>query len=114
MTRYFLFEYDDYYPSGGFNDLTSIFESESDALAKIKNMNVWWSNVDIYSLEDGSNKPELLYHRFSALDAFNKVWSVIGNNEKKLIKLVGVAIGTARWPESYRDAKMSNYKMEVE
>ena len=112
MNRYFLFEYESYYPHGGFRDLTGIFESESDTLAILDKCE-WEDNVEIYLLKDDS-KPELLYHKFSALDGSNEVWSVIGNKEEKIIKLVGATMGKARWPESYRDAKMSNYKMEVE
>ena len=114
MTRYFLFEYNDYYPRGGFNDLTGVFESENDALADIKSGGVWQDNVEIHSLNNGDDEPELLYHRFSVLDDSNEVWFVIGNSEKKIIKLVGVVKGKARWPESYRDAKMDDFKMEVE
>ena len=113
MTRYFLFEYDDYYPCGGFNDLTGIFESEGDTLA-ILDKHEWEDNVEIYSLESDNSKPELLYHKFSAVDESNMIWSVIGSKEKKTIKLVGIAMGKARWPTEYQDAKMSDFKMEVE
>ena len=114
MTRYFLFEYDDYYPCGGFNDLTGIFESENAALAKIKNENAWASNIEIYSLDSDNDGPELLYCKFSVLDESNEIWSVIASSEKMTIRLVGVSMGKARWPKSYRDAQMSDFKMEVE
>ncbi len=114
MTRYFLFEYNNYEPLGGFDDLTGIFESEDDVLAEIKSRSSWRDNTDVYSLEDDNDKPELLYHKFSVLDESNEIRSVVGNSEKKTIRLVGVAIGKARWPKSYRDAKMSDFKMEVE
>ena len=114
MTRYFLFKYASYYPCGGFGDLTGIFESESTALAEIQGVDMWEDNADIYSLEDGDDRPELLYYKFSVIDESNEIWPVIGNRGKRIIRLIGKTIGTARWPESYRNDKMSNYKMEVE
>ena len=115
MTRYFLFEYDDYYPCGGFDDLTGIFESEGDVLAEIKGKSVWEDNIDIYSLDSDNDRPEFLYRRLSVLDEFDRIWSVIGNSEKKIIRLViETSMGKARWPESYKDAKVSDFKMEVE
>ena len=115
MTRYFLFEYSEYYPCGGFDDLMGIFESESDALAKIKNENTWDDHVEIYSLDSGSDRLELLYYKFNVLDESNMIQSVIGNKEKKIIKLVGPTDAwKSQWPEGYRDAKMSDFKMEAE
>ena len=111
MTRYFLFEYSEKYPCGGFDDLIGVFESVSDALAKVR---IEKDNIDIYSLGDDSNKPELLYYKFSVLDESNGIWPIIGNSKKKTIKLVGAAIGIARWPGQYKDAKMSDFKMEAE
>lgn len=39
MNRYLLFVWDQYYPSGGFNDYYSDFESEEEALACWAQMN---------------------------------------------------------------------------
>ena len=114
MTRYFLFEYDDYEPLGGFDDLTGIFESESDAFAEIKSRSSWRDNTDVYSLEDDNDKPKFLYYKFNVLGESNMLQSVIGNKDKKIIKLVGVSIGKARWPESYKNTRMGDFKMEVE
>ena len=121
MTRYFLFEYDDYYPCGGFNDLAGIFESENDALASLKDKskritNEGYSNVEIYSLESDSNEPNLLYNMFYVLDTTNSLWLVIGNAEKKVIKLTGRNLGVVNaesWGSS-RYTKMNDCKMEAE
>jgi len=44
--RYLVFKYDNYYPSGGMNDLVASFDDEQEAIAFAKSGN--WDYFDIY------------------------------------------------------------------
>jgi len=51
MKQYLLFSFDNYYPSGGFNDYKKDFDSHEEALSYIKETYESW-HYDFYQIVD--------------------------------------------------------------
>ena len=51
MSKYMLFSYDNYYPSGGTNDLDGCFDTKEELLDEISNVLIKnRDNIDIFSI----------------------------------------------------------------